>query len=743
MAVLELQAALQALYHHPDPSVKQQSNLWLQQWQQSQEAWQGAVAVLQAPEAGLEAQYFAAQTLRTKAQRDFQELAPSAALALRDSLLALMARFARAPAPVRTQLCLAAAALVARLPDQAQHADAAVTHALASLPSAPVLGLELLAALAEEADRQAGGGGRRAAVVGALLRRAGGVLGVLGEVVAQALLPGQPQPAEAAAAAAAALRCAEAWLALSAQPGGGCALTPGELLAQQPRLWGALLAAMTADEGAPEAAAAAAQALVALFSSSTFRGGDDADSAAFSSLFAHLLAALRPRLGTASEAAALALAHLASAAAERSPEAACGRGVPEAAPFAELMLECLGRPEAGVAEAGVDYFLMLNTVPLADRAPRLGAPLFQDMVGRLLAHATYPADAAFDPEEGDADDFARLREAVLPEALEVAYGLLRCAFLEQAWQLLRGATQWQAAEAALYCVGSVALPVRARASLAGNAGVAALEDARRTGELLAALFAELCAPDAGAAALRGHPALARALCWLLERYAPWFAKADEAPLGRALECVVAALRLRGAHRAAARALQVTCLRCAPRLRDPALVRALIEAAQPVAGSDAAAALTLDDRRAAVEGLARLAAGLPAAGDAEGAALAVVGPLLEEGRAGVAAGVGAPAARMAVAHSLSLLAAALRFLIPLSQGDARGGGGGSGPASAVLRAADGLLAAVAGSAEWRRDEEAAAALVEVYKQAVCSGRRAGAEVRGRRRGCWGAETQPKF
>ena len=61
----QLQQALQALYHG-DPSVKEQANKWLEQFQQSTEAWQVTNDLLHNQGAGLEAHYFCAQTLRTK-----------------------------------------------------------------------------------------------------------------------------------------------------------------------------------------------------------------------------------------------------------------------------------------------------------------------------------------------------------------------------------------------------------------------------------------------------------------------------------------------------------------------------------------------------------------------------------------------------------------------------------------------------------------------------------------------------
>jgi len=51
-------------------------------------------------------------------QRDFEELPEGAAASLRDSLVELLLRFGTGSPPVRTQLCLAVAALVAHMPQQ-------------------------------------------------------------------------------------------------------------------------------------------------------------------------------------------------------------------------------------------------------------------------------------------------------------------------------------------------------------------------------------------------------------------------------------------------------------------------------------------------------------------------------------------------------------------------------------------------------------------------------------------------
>jgi transportin-3 len=57
---------LNALYHQDGTAIKEQASRYLEQWQQSVDAWGISDAVLHDPSSGMEAQYFCAQTLRTK-----------------------------------------------------------------------------------------------------------------------------------------------------------------------------------------------------------------------------------------------------------------------------------------------------------------------------------------------------------------------------------------------------------------------------------------------------------------------------------------------------------------------------------------------------------------------------------------------------------------------------------------------------------------------------------------------------
>lgn len=81
--------ALNALYHHEDDGVRLQADLWLQDFQRTIDAWQVADNLLHDDASQLETQIFCSQTLRSKVQRDFEELPSEAFRPLRDSLYVL------------------------------------------------------------------------------------------------------------------------------------------------------------------------------------------------------------------------------------------------------------------------------------------------------------------------------------------------------------------------------------------------------------------------------------------------------------------------------------------------------------------------------------------------------------------------------------------------------------------------------------------------------------------------------
>ncbi|GAB2240674.1 hypothetical protein Droror1_Dr00021192 [Drosera rotundifolia] len=108
--------ALTALYHHPDDAVRVQADRWLQHFQRTLDAWQVADNLLHDAGSNFETLVFCSQTLRSKVQRDFEELPSEAFRPLRDSLNRLLKKFNKGPPKVRTQISLAVAALAVHVP---------------------------------------------------------------------------------------------------------------------------------------------------------------------------------------------------------------------------------------------------------------------------------------------------------------------------------------------------------------------------------------------------------------------------------------------------------------------------------------------------------------------------------------------------------------------------------------------------------------------------------------------------
>ncbi|KAJ6817034.1 transportin MOS14 isoform X2 [Iris pallida] len=103
--------ALTALYHHPDDGVRARADRWLQDFQHSIDAWQVADNFLHDASSNIETLIFCSQTLRSKVQRDFEELPSEAFGPLRDSLYALLKKLSKGPPKVRTQISIAVSAL--------------------------------------------------------------------------------------------------------------------------------------------------------------------------------------------------------------------------------------------------------------------------------------------------------------------------------------------------------------------------------------------------------------------------------------------------------------------------------------------------------------------------------------------------------------------------------------------------------------------------------------------------------
>ncbi|KAJ4851378.1 Transportin mos14 [Turnera subulata] len=154
---MELQSlvtqALNTLYHHPDDAFRMQADRWLQGFQRTIDAWQVADNLLHDPNSNLETLIFCSQTLRSKVQRDFEELPSEAFRPLRTSLTTLLKRFHRGPPKVRTQISIAVAALAVQVPPEDWGDGGIVNWLRDEMNSRPeyIPGfLELLAVLPEE-----------------------------------------------------------------------------------------------------------------------------------------------------------------------------------------------------------------------------------------------------------------------------------------------------------------------------------------------------------------------------------------------------------------------------------------------------------------------------------------------------------------------------------------------------------------------------------------------------------------
>ncbi|KAF7135562.1 hypothetical protein RHSIM_Rhsim08G0163500 [Rhododendron simsii] len=146
--------ALNALYHHPDDAVRMQADRWLQEFQRTIDAWQVSDNLLHDASSNQETLIFCSQTLRSKVQRDFEELPSEAFRPLRDSLNSLLTAFHKGPPKVRTQISLAVAALAVHVPAK-DWGDGGIVNWLRdemnSHPECIPSFLELLRVLPEEA----------------------------------------------------------------------------------------------------------------------------------------------------------------------------------------------------------------------------------------------------------------------------------------------------------------------------------------------------------------------------------------------------------------------------------------------------------------------------------------------------------------------------------------------------------------------------------------------------------------
>jgi hypothetical protein len=342
----------------PNPEQQAAANHWLTAFQRSDDAWAALFQLLAAGEAQ-EVQFFAASLLVRKVRSDWGRLDVSmqpavqrAAAAKLDEVLGWQGA---ATTVVLRQVCLLQAAvcgagggegcrelvfqaltLIGRGSDGSSGGTAVLQQ----------LGLELLSALAEEAEMLEHG--RRSKLVTALLPHIHDVLSAAAAVAT----------AGDTAAAAAAFRCAAGWLGATPVAGSSSNLTPGQLHAQHPQLLAAALSAPLEPAPGP-AAEAAVQLLLGLYGNSSVGAVQSPAERGATLAAAAALASARERLAGAGpdDALPLAVAQLGSALAERDPELCAGQQL-------EVGCMCASQGEAEGAFPFIPSAIAIHTSPL-------------------------------------------------------------------------------------------------------------------------------------------------------------------------------------------------------------------------------------------------------------------------------------------------------------------------------------------------------------------------------------------
>ncbi|KAI9774581.1 MAG: Nuclear import receptor [Geoglossum simile] len=141
-------AALATLQGNVERTQKSQAHDFLERFQKSPEAWAAMHSLLRS-DASAEAKIFAATTLKGKITYDIDQLPRASLVALRDSILSLLASYRLGPRPIRTQLCVCLANLAIQMIEWKDVLEVVVS-ALGNNPESGSCVLEFLRVLPEE-----------------------------------------------------------------------------------------------------------------------------------------------------------------------------------------------------------------------------------------------------------------------------------------------------------------------------------------------------------------------------------------------------------------------------------------------------------------------------------------------------------------------------------------------------------------------------------------------------------------
>mmetsp|Transcript_13090 Transcript_13090/g.19606 ORF Transcript_13090/g.19606 Transcript_13090/m.19606 type:complete len:862 (-) Transcript_13090:432-3017(-) len=145
----------------------------------------------------------------------------------------------------------------------------------------------------------------------------------------------------------------------------------------------------------------------------------------------------------------------------------------------ELLLTIQQHHHQPVAISVLEFWLMLQDIPTAQRHPDLTAPLFSKVLNLIAAKIAYPPRFTTweDELELDSQEFSEMRSLV-NDVLVSVYFLLRVNFIDQLCSVANsGQGQWNVTEAILFCICAVAREICARVKAKGTGDIAADRDA--------------------------------------------------------------------------------------------------------------------------------------------------------------------------------------------------------------------------------------------------------------------------
>ena len=614
MSTSEVHAAIQALYGQ-NAEQQKAANAFLVQFASTPAAWETALALLGVADPAV--QYFGANMLYGKCKSDWATLPEAHREQFSEAVGAHLSRLANAPGSnlAARRLCLVMAAAATRAGPA--HAFALVDRALAlaaadgasAAPAGVTLALEMQAAIAEETN-DAASAAERQALVDALVPRLTDVLGTAERVFEACRAKGSSSGEYGGdvretgfeSLRAAALHAALAWLKLDERGGGGIVLSPGQLASSRGGLLRGALACLGADDAATgDKATEFCVAALAYGAPPSPVPGED-ESAVLGMIQA-LVTSGQTAVGNADqEDFARNICKVAVAVVERDASFAASASAPEAClALTSLVLSLAETHERGIMEACADYFLMLNTVSVAERHPGLRAPLFQRVLAACARHAAFPAGfTTWRDASEDRDAFHRFREQILVDVLDNCFGMCGIAengggYLGFVASQLDTIASWQQAESALFLARAASsaakrLVVRTRAAERERETESETREREGTDAFLRQTLTRIgdaspgSNPAPNSAVFASHPLVVAAAARVIGAYAPWLGhvagRGDEG--GVAIKCaayLLAALQAPEAFRHASGAFHALCAQCADAFARRDTVTTLLDAAE--------------------------------------------------------------------------------------------------------------------------------------------------------------------